>query len=521
VPPGFVPLEPTAFLRRSARVFGDRTAVIDDDVTFTYAEFLERVRRIAGALISLRVRPGDRIAVLAPNTHVMLALHYAVPLAQTVLVALNHRLSAGELALIVRHAGASVLIYDMEFEALAFELVELDCRDMPAIRCGHSASGFETLVHEATPLGFPPDDELGLIALNYTSGTTGTPLGVMYSHRGAYLQALAMAFHTRLDSSSIYLWTLPMFASNGWCFTWAVTAAGATHRCLRKPDPATIWTHLRESGVTHLCCAPTLLVMLEREEAAKPGKFAGEVHVYTGGEMPVSQALFQRMAELGIDVHHMYGMTETYGPAVVCEWRSEWNNLSIPAQAQLKTRVGVGNLITQEVRVVDYDGRDIAADGVAQGEIVLRGNNVMMGYYRNPESTQAVLRDGWFWTGDVGVMHPDGYVELTDRARDVIISGGDTIATVEVEQVLGMHPDILEVAVLAGPHSELGEVPVAFVTLRAGAVADEAALIEHSRRHLARFKIPNRFVFGDLPKAGTGKIKKYALRERMSALEWI
>jgi fatty-acyl-CoA synthase len=307
-----------------------------------------------------------------------------------------------------------------------------------------------------------------------------------------------------------------MFASNGWCFTWAVTAAGATHRCLRKPDPETIWKHLRESDVTHLCGATTLLVMLEREEAAKPGKFAGEVRVYTGSDAPPSQALLQRMAELGMDVHHMYGMTETYGPAVLCEWRAEWNNLSIPEQAQLKTRVGVGTLIAEEVRVVDMDGRDVVADGVALGQILIRGNNVMMGYYRDLESTQDVLLGGgWFRTRDIGVMHPDGYVELSDRLRirDVIISGGETIATVEVAQVLGMHPDILEVAVVAGPHSELGEVPVAFVTLRAGAVADEAALIEHSRRHLARFKIPNRFVFGDLPKTGTGKIKKYALRE--------
>jgi fatty-acyl-CoA synthase len=512
--PGFVPLEPTAFLRRSARVFGDRIAVIDDDVTFTYAEFLDRVRRITGALIALGIQPGDRVAVIAPNTHVMLALHYAVPLAQAVLVTLNTLLTAGELALIVRHAGASLLVYDMELEALAFELVELDCRDMRAIRCGEAKSEFETLVHAAPLAGSPPEDELGMIALNYTSGTTGAPAGVMYSHRGAYLQALAMAFHTRLDSSSVYLWTLPMFACNGWCFTWAVTAAGATHRCLRKTDPALIWEHLRESGVTHLCAAPTLLVMLARDEAAGAGKPARNVRAYTGGDAPPSPTLLQRMAELEIDVHHVYGMTETYGPAVVCEWRAEWNGLSILAQAELKARQGVGNLITQEVRVVDLDGRDVIPDGAAEGEIALRGNNVMLGYYHDLERTQAAIQDGWFRTGDIGVMHPDGYVELTDRVQDVIISGGERIASVEIEKMLFMHPDVLEAAVVAAPDPEFGEVPLAFVALRAGAVADEASLIEYGRQHLARFKIPNRFVFGELPKTSTGKVQKYVLRER-------
>jgi fatty-acyl-CoA synthase len=352
---GYVPLEPTAFLRRSARVFGDRVAVVDDDATFTYAEFAERVDRIAGALYDLGIRPGDRVGVLAPKTHVMLALHYALPLTGAVIVALNTRLSAGELAVIVEHSGAELLIYDYELEAVSLEAIRLARGSIRAIRCGDAAGEFEGLVASASPNGQPPQDELGMIALNDTSGTTGKPKGVMYSHRGAYLQALAMAFHTKLDSDSVYLWTLPMFHCCGWCFTWAVTAAGATHRCLRKPEAALIWHHLHESRVSHLCAAPTVLVMLANHEAARLGKPARPVRIYTGGAPP-SPALLQRTAELEIDVNHLYGLTETYGPAVVCEWRTEWNALSIRAQAELKSRQGVGNIVTQEARVVDFDG---------------------------------------------------------------------------------------------------------------------------------------------------------------------
>ncbi len=514
---GYVPLEPTAFLRRSARVFADRVAVIDDDATFTYAEFSERVDCIAGALTSLGVRSGDRVAVLAPNTHVLLALHYAIPLAGAVIVALNTRLSPPELAVIVEHSGADLLIYDRELEANALEFVRLVGRALRSIRCGDADSEFETLVQAALPNARPPQDELGMIALNYTSGTTGKPKGVMYSHRGAYLQALAMAFHTQLDSSSVYLWTLPMFHCCGWCFTWAVTAAGATHRCLRKPDAALIWQHLRESRISHLCAAPTILVMLANHESAQYGKPARPLRIYTGGAPP-SPALLERTAELGIDVYHLYGLTETYGPAVVCEWREEWNALSIPAQAELKARQGVGNIVAQEARVVDYEGRDVAADGVAQGEIALRGNNVMLGYYRDPQGTAAAVPDGWFRTGDIGVMHPDRYIQITDRSKDVIISGGENIASVEVEQMLERHPDVMEVAVVAGPDPTWGEVPIAFVTLRSGASADEAMLVAYCREHITKFKAPKRIIFGELPKTGTGKIQKFVLRDRAKTL---
>ena len=514
---GYVPLEPAAWLRRSARVFGDRTAVIDDEVTFTYAEFDARVDRMVGVLQSLGVRASDRVAVLSPNTHVMLALHYAVPRAGAAIVALNIRLSAGELAGILEHCGARVLLYDGEFEALAADTLRSGGRGVTAIRCGAEDDQFERLFGDAEPNGGIALDEMSLIAINYTSGTTGKPKGVMYSHRGSYVQSLAMAYHARLEASSVYLWTLPMFHCCGWSFIWAVTAAGATHRCLRKIDAATIWRHLRESQISHFCAAPTLLVMIATDEASRFGKPGRSVRVFTGGAPP-SPALLQRTAELDFDINHLYGMTETYGPAVICEWRDEWNALSIPAQAALKARQGVGNVVTAEVRVVDAAGRDVPADGKTLGEIALRGNNVMLGYYRDPAATEAAAPDGWLRTGDLGVIEPDMYVRLTDRSKDLIISGGENIASVEVEQMLERHPGVLEAAVVAAPDPTWGEIPIAFVTLRAGSSVDEAALVAYARSTIARFKAPKRIVFGDLPKTGTGKIQKFALRERAKLL---
>lgn len=514
---GYVPLEPAAWLRRSARVFGDRTAVIDDDVTFTYSEFDARVDRMVGALHSLGVSAGDRVAVLSPNTHVMLALHYAVPRTGAAIVALNIRLSAGELAAILEHCGARLLLYDVELAELAAGILRPGGRDVAALSCGSTDDEFERLIRDAMPNGGVAPDEMSIIAINYTSGTTGKPKGVMYSHRGSYMQSLAMAYHARLDANSVYLWTLPMFHCCGWSFTWAVTAAGATHRCLRKVDPATIWRHLRESQISHFCAAPTLLVMIANDETSRLGKPGRAVRVFTGGAPP-SPALLQRTAELDFDIHHLYGMTETYGPAVICEWREDWNALSIPDQAAIKARQGVGNVISQEVRVIDTEGRDVPADGETLGEIALRGNNVMLGYYRDPAATAAAAPDGWLRTGDIGVIEPDMYVRLTDRSKDVIISGGENIASVEVEQMLERHPDVLEAAVVAAPDPTWGEIPIAFVTLRASSTADEAALIAYARANIARFKAPKRIVFDELPKTGTGKIQKFALRERAKSL---
>ena len=512
----FEPLTPTAFLRRSATVFADRIAVIDGDLSYTYAEFYQRALRLAGALRAMGINNGARAAVLAPNTHMLLETHYGVPLAGAVLVALNQRLTASDLAYVIEHSAARVLIYDHEFETVALEIAKQTGAGLKLVRAG-GKDEYEAWLAGATPHAEPVADERGMISINYTSGTTGKPKGVMYHHRGAYLQALAMVAHMRMDCASTYLWTLPMFHCNGWCFTWGVTAAGATHLCLRKLDPELIWQHLRESGVTHFCAAPTVLIMIAWAEAAKQVKLARTLQAATGGAPP-TPAILTRMAELGINVTHLYGLTETFGPAVVCEWREDWNKLPIEEQGRIKARQGVGNVIAEELRVVDVDGRDVPADAKTIGEIALRGNNVMLGYYRDDEATQRAAPDGWFRTGDLGVMHADRYVEIKDRSKDIILSGGENIASLEVERALTAHAAVMEAAVVAGPDPKWGEVPVAYVTLKPGATASETELIAHAREVLAHFKAPKKIVFGDLPKNATGKIQKFVLRERAKTL---
>ena len=512
----FEPLTPTAFLVRAGRVFADRIAVIDGDRRFTYAEFLDRAMRLAGALHARGIVDGARVAVLAPNTHVLLEAHYGVPFAGAVLVALNPRLTADDLSRIVLHAGASILIYDCEHEATATAIAQASGMGLTLVRAGGDDQ-YEVMLQHAAPYAAPLADERGLLSINYTSGTTGTPKGVMYHHRGAYLQALAMALHMQLDPGSVFLWTLPMFHCNGWCFTWAVTAVGATHLCLRKLDPAVVWKHLGASGVTHFNAAPTVLIMLAWDASAPQGRLARSVRVGTGGAPP-TPALLARTAELGMDVTHLYGLTETFGPAVICEWRPEWSALPLHEQAQLKARQGVANVVSQALRVVDVHGADVPADARTLGEIALRGNNIMLGYYADPEATRNAAPDGWFRTGDIAVMHPDGYIEIRDRAKDIIISGGENIASIEVERALSKHPCVLEAAVVAGPDEKWGEVPVAFVTLKPGAQLSSAELIAYARAELAHFKAPKTVVFGDLPRNATGKIQKFILRERAKSL---
>jgi fatty-acyl-CoA synthase len=507
----FEPLTPTAFLVRAGRVFAKRTAMVDGERQITYAEFLERALRLAGALKALGAAPGERVAVLAPNTRVLLEAHYGVPFAGAVLVALNPRLTADDLARIVEHAGASVLIYDAAYQSTAGDIAKRS----RGLRLVAAEDDYETLLERAQPYRAALEDERALLSLNYTSGTTGAPKGVMYHHRGAYLQALAMAMHAQLRAGSVFLWTLPMFHCNGWCFTWAVTAAGATHLCCPKVEPALIWQHLKSSGVTHFNAAPTVLVMLAWHEAAASA--ARRVRVATGGAPP-TPALLERMAELGMEVTHLYGLTETFGPAVICDWHPEWDALPQQDQARFKARQGVGNAVSQPLRVLEPDGRDVPADGESLGEIAIRGNNVMLGYYRDSEATEKAAPDGWFRTGDLAVMHADGYVEIRDRAKDIIISGGENIASVEVERVLAQHPAVLEAAVVAGPDPKWGEVPVAFVTLKTGSDVAADELIEHVRAHLAHFKAPRRIVFGELPKNATGKIQKFVLRERAKTI---
>jgi fatty-acyl-CoA synthase len=335
---------------------------------------------------------------------------------------------------------------------------------------------------------------------------------VMYNHRGAYLQALAMMAQSGLTPGAVFLWTLPMFHCNGWCFPWAVTAAGAVHLELRAVEPQRIWDAIRNDGVTHFNAAPTVLTGLAYGPWADAGPCARPVRVFTGGAPP-SPTLLARMAELNLHVTHLYGLTETYGPAVICDWQDEWGSLAVDEQARLKARQGVTNVAGLPVRVVDEHGADVPRDGSSLGEVVLRGNNVMIGYYKDAEATRKASVDGWFRTGDVGVMHTNGYIELRDRSKDVIISGGENIASIEVEQALASHPSVLECAVVAAPDAQWGEVPVAFVTVKDGDTVTESELIDHVRARLARFKAPKRVVFGALPKTGTGKIQKYVLRD--------
>jgi fatty-acyl-CoA synthase len=501
----YEPLTPVSFLDRAAAAHGDRVAVIDGTERWTYGQLHDRCRRLAGALAG---RAGGKpVAVLAPNTHALLEANFGVPWAGVPLVAVNTRLSASEVGYILGHSEASVLIHDPDFDELV-DTVLSGMEHPPArIRVGGQ---YESMLDGAEPLALTPDDERSLLSINYTSGTTGRPKGVMYHHRGAYLQALAMVGHTGLSPSSVHLWTLPMFHCNGWCFPWAVTAAAGTHVCLRKVDPADVWRLLRGEGVTHLNGAPTVLSMLAYAPDAAP--LPAGVRVATGGAPP-SPAILRRMEELGFDVTHLYGLTETFGPAMLCDWRPEWNGLDTEAKARLKARQGVGNMIACTARVIAADGTDVPADGTSVGQIALRGNNVMLGYLKDPEATAAAAPDGWFRTGDLGVLHPDGYVELRDRSKDVIVSGGENIASVEVEQAIADHPAVLEVAVIAVPDERWGEVPAAYVTLQDGATATEAEIIEHVRGRLARFKAPKTVVFGPLPKTSTGKIQKYVLRE--------
>ncbi|MPZ90487.1 MAG: AMP-binding protein [Actinobacteria bacterium] len=504
----FEPLTPTKFLERAAFVFGDRVAVVDGGTRSTYGEFWERARRLAGALRSLGVRPGERVAVLAPNTRLLLEAHYGVPMAGGVIVALNVRLSPEELAYIVDHSGAGAMLYDGELEPTARKVSELVPGDLRLV----DSTEYETLLDEATPLLLPVGDERDLLSVNYTSGTTGQPKGVMYHHRGAYLQALAMAFHGRLDPATVFLWTLPMFHCNGWCFTWAVTAAGGRHLCLPKVEPEIIWRSIREEGVTHFNAAPTVLISIANHPAAEQGPAPRPIRVCTGGAPP-SPTLLARMAELNMEVVHLYGLTETYGPITVCEWRPEWDELPLEQQARIKARQGVGNVVAEQMRVVDDRGNDAPADGETMGEVALRGNDLMLGYFRDHEATAAAVPDGWFRTGDIAVMHPDGYVELRDRAKDVVISGGENIASIEVEQAVMSHPAVLEAAVIAHPDEKWGEVPAAYVTLKEGHSVTEEEIVEHVRGRLAHFKAPKSVTFGPLPKTSTGKIQKFVLRE--------
>ena len=506
-------LDPFDFLERSAAIYRDKIAVIDGAVQRTYPEFLDRVQRLAAALQARGIAAGERIAVLSPNTSMALEATFAVPLAGGVLCAINTRLAASEIDSILAHCGASLLLYDADLQPTIDALTAAP----PSVRAGEGGT-YEALLGAADPTALlrRSSDDDDTISINYTSGTTGRPKGVMYTYRGVYLNALAEIFHANLRPESVYLWTLPMFHCNGWCFPWAVTAAGATHVCLRRVDPARIVGAIEERGVTHFCAAPTVLVGICNHPEVTP--FPHAVNVTTAGAPPAPTTIAQ-MEALGAHIDHVYGLTETYGPVTACAWHSpQWDSAESGERARLRSRQGVPMLTVgaRDVRVVDASMHDVPADGRTHGEIVMRGNNVMKGYYADPHATAKAFEGGYFHSGDVAVQHPDGYIEIVDRSKDIIISGGENISTVQVEMVLIAHDAVMEVAVIAVPDDTWGEVPKAFVTLKPGRTVDAAELQAFARERLAAFKVPKSFDFGDLPKTSTGKIQKFILRER----EW-
>ncbi len=471
----------------------------------TYAELRERVDRLASALRARGLEHHDRVAALIPNVPELLELHHAVPAAGGVLVAINVRLSAAEIGYILEDSGSRVLFVDPELEPLAAQAPD-------GIEIIQTGDAYEELVASGDPAGVETwlRDEEEPIAIDYTSGTTGRPKGVVYTYRGAYLNALGEVIEAELGHHPVYLWTLPMFHCNGWCFPWAVTAAAGTHVCLRAVDPELIWRLFREEGVTHYNGSPTVQTALVHHPDAGP--LEPEVTALVAGAPP-SPTLLGRMAALNIRIVHVYGLTETYGPHTVCTLRDGWEELPAEERARLLARQGHGYTTAEPVRVVDEDMQDVPRDGATMGEVVMRGNNVMAGYFANEEATQEAFRGGWFHSGDLAVWHPDDAIELRDRGKDVIISGGENISSIEVEQALCAHPAVLEAAVVAIPHERWGERPKAFVTLQPGAEATEDELIAFCRERIARFKAPDAIEFRELPKTSTGKVQKFALRE--------
>ncbi len=526
-------LTPLSFLCRSRAVFPGKVAVVDGDASLTWEQFAEHVSRTAGALAAAGIEAGDRVAVLAPNTLACLAAHFSVPLRHAVLVAINIRLAPAEIQYILQHSGAKVLIVDAELVPQVASILD----GAPALRTvvvdqpagvaapeadalaklaggGRRVVRYADFLAEGMPLPLDaavPDERMPL-AINYTSGTTGRPKGVLYTHRGAYLNALGQVITFKLDARSVYLWTLPLFHCNGWTFPWAVAAVGGQHVLLRKVEPERVFELIERHGVSNMCAAPTVLIMLANHPGFTKVKLPGKLTIATGGAPP-APAVIATVESIGAEIAHIYGLTETYGPHTICEWQPAWDGADAAQRAQYKSRQGVPSVTAVEMRVVDDAMNDVPADGETQGEVVMRGNNVMAGYFADPEATAQAFRGGWFHSGDAAVMHPDGYIEIRDRKKDIIISGGENISTVEVERTIYAHPAVMEVAVVGIPDDKWGEVPKAFVTLKPGAKLTEAELIAFCRERLAGFKCPKAVVFGDLPKTATGKIQKFVLRE--------
>ncbi len=525
-----VPLSPLGFLDWAASVFPARPALVHG-ATFSqsWSATRDRCRRMASALRAWGVGRGDVVAVLAPNTPALYEAHFGVPMAGAVLNALNTRLDAATLAFILSHGGATVLLFDSEYSEQVREVLALLDAPPRAVRIedrefagDHGTLGdaeYEAWL-AAQPADAdwePPADEWQDICLNYTSGTTGNPKGVLYHHRGAYLNAMGNVLSCGMPPHAVYLWTLPMFHCNGWCFPWTLAALAGTSVCLRRVEPAAVFDAIERHRVGFFCAAPVVLTMLVNAPVAVRRRAAHPVQAMTGGAAPPA-AVIEAMEELGIGVTHLYGLTETYGPSISCAWHEEWDALPLAQRAARKARIGVRKLNVEAVQVLDAEGRPVPADGATLGEIALRGNTLMKGYLHDPAATAEAFAGGWFHSGDLGVVHADGYIEIKDRAKDIIISGGENISTVEIEGVLYRHPDVLEAAVVARPDPTWGETPCAFVALKDGARADAEGILAHCRQHLARFKVPRTIVFGPLPKTATGKIQKFLLREQARQL---
>jgi fatty-acyl-CoA synthase len=517
------PLTPLEFARRARKLYGDREAVVDGELRLTYEQFFDRCDRWSACLKALGVAPTDRVAYIAPNTHAQLESFYAVPQIGAVLVPINYRLTADDFVYLINHSGAKVVCAHSDYLA-AIDSVRSQLSGVQHFVALEDANenwlDYEKLIAESEG-DFRAADikETDLLTINYTSGTTSRPKGVMITHRNAYMNSVGTLVHEHMSCADRYLWTLPMFHANGWTFVWTVTAAGGTHVCLSKMEPRRVFELIERERVTLLCAAPTVLIGLANADEELRRHAPRGVRVFTAGAPPAASTIERLEDELGWTVAHVYGLTETTPFITVCERRAEHEALSIADRATLKARQGVELITSGETKVVDENGAEVPHDGETPGEIVVRGNVVMAGYYNDPSATAQAMRGGWFHTGDAAVIHPDGYLEIRDRLKDVIISGGENISSVEVEGVLLRHPAVQEVAIVGLPDERWGEAPHAFVVLKNGATVSEDELRQFGREHLAHFKAPHRVNFvSELPKTATGKIQKYVLRGGRSAI---
>ncbi len=528
-PANYTPLTPVSFIHRTALTFPDHTAIIYDDLRRSWSETYRRCKQLASALTRAGLQKGDVVGFMATNTPELYEAHFGVPMAGMVLNALNYRLDAKTIAYIIDHAEIKLLVTDREFSATVKEAVNLakgtpiliDIDD-PAADGGEllGKQDYEAFIATGDPdfAYSGPNDEWDTISINYTSGTTGNPKGVVYHYRGAYLNGIGNTLEWNMGAHPIYLWTLPMFHCNGWCFPWTIAAKAGTNVCIRKVNAANIYNSIADHGANYLCGAPIVLSFMINATDDERRPFNHLCKVMTAAAPPPATVL-QSMQEQGFDVTHVYGLTETYGPAVACAWHREWNDLPMGKQANLKARQGVSYMVEEDTKVIDPKTmQEVPHDGETMGEVMMRGNIVMKGYLDNPEATAEALADGWFHSGDLGVVHPDGYIQLRDRAKDIIISGGENISSIEVESAIYAHEAVAACAVVARPDDKWGETPCAFIELKPGATVDEAEIITHCRGILAGYKVPKTVIFQEVPKTSTGKIQKVPLREKAKNL---